>query len=123
MAKKRSAAFWPPSNPFPNISKSCGTKLSAGGDVAPIFSENTISVRSMCNGARISPGPSARPGLLHVFPSFAVGGVPLRMVRVLNRLGPGFSHVIVALDGRFEAAKQFEPSTEVSLLPAPGRGG
>ena len=61
--------------------------------------------------------------LLHVFPSFGVGGVPLRMVRVLNHFGTRFSHVIIALDDNFDAAAQFAPGVDVTLLPPPHRGG
>jgi len=46
--------------------------------------------------------------LLHVFPSFGIGGVPLRMCRVINYLGRRFRHTIIALDGK--------PVTSVSDL-------
>src|SRR5437764_15345535 len=64
-----------------------------------------------------------RERLLHVFPSFAVGGVPLRMVSILNHFGPRFSHTIITLDGRIEAATHFTPDLDVRLLPAPRNGG
>ena len=44
------------------------------------------------------------PLCLHVFPSFGIGGVPLRMARIFNDLGTTFRHNVIALDGRTEAA-------------------
>ena len=45
------------------------------------------------------------PRLLHVFPSFGPGGTQLRMVSIMNCLGPSFSHHIVSLDEDFGASK------------------
>ncbi len=42
--------------------------------------------------------------LLHVFPSFALGGAQVRTVALMAALGPGFRHTIVTLDGRSDAA-------------------
>ena len=42
--------------------------------------------------------------VLHVFPSFGVGGVPLRMVRIINHFGKRFRHTVIALDNNFAAA-------------------
>ena len=38
--------------------------------------------------------------LLHVFPTFAVGGQQTRFATIAGRLGQAFQHVIVSLDGR-----------------------
>lgn len=56
--------------------------------------------------------------MLHAFPSFAVGGVPLRMVRIINHLGRRFRHVIAAMDDDFAAAERLATDIEVTLLPA-----
>jgi glycosyltransferase involved in cell wall biosynthesis len=42
--------------------------------------------------------------ILHVFPSFGIGGVPLRMARVINHFGTRLRHTIIALDRDFGAA-------------------
>ena len=62
----------------------------------------------------------SRPHFLHVFPSFGVGGIPLRMVRVINHFGAELRHTVVALDDNFEAAQHFAADLEVRLL-APRR--
>jgi glycosyltransferase involved in cell wall biosynthesis len=65
-----------------------------------------------------------RPGLLHVFPSFAVGGQQTRFATIANRLGGAFRHRVVSLDGRDAALKLLDPELDVALLPAlPSNGG
>src|SRR5215469_7162485 len=46
---------------------------------------------------------SSGPLCLHVFPSFGIGGVPLRMARILTDLGSEFRHQVIALDGNADA--------------------
>jgi glycosyltransferase involved in cell wall biosynthesis len=54
---------------------------------------------------------------LHVFPSFGIGGVPLRMVRIINHLGKQFRHTVIALDNNFDAASGIGRDLDVTLLP------
>ncbi len=61
-----------------------------------------------------------RPHFVHVFPSFGVGGVPLRMVRVINHFGTRLHHTIVALDDNFAAAQSLASDLDVHLM-ATGR--
>jgi glycosyltransferase involved in cell wall biosynthesis len=63
-----------------------------------------------------------RPGLLHVFPSFAVGGQQTRFATIANQLGSAFRHRIVSLDGRDAALELLNPELDVALLPAPPSG-
>jgi glycosyltransferase involved in cell wall biosynthesis len=58
--------------------------------------------------------------VLHVFPSFGIGGVPLRMVRIINHLGKRFRHTIIALDNNFEAAAGISGDLDVAVLPVRG---
>jgi len=58
------------------------------------------------------------PHVLHVFPSFGVGGVPLRMVRVINHFGKRFRHTVIALDNNFEAAGGFAGDLDLVLSPS-----
>jgi glycosyltransferase involved in cell wall biosynthesis len=67
------------------------------------------------------------PTLLHVLPSFAVGGVQVRLARVINALGDRYRHQILALDGNRNAAALLDPaldtradsmSREMRSLPA-----
>jgi glycosyltransferase involved in cell wall biosynthesis len=58
--------------------------------------------------------------VLHVFPSFGIGGVPLRMVRIINHLGKQFRHTVVALDNNCEAAEGIAGNLDVTVLPVRG---
>lgn len=64
----------------------------------------------------IRAGDRQPPCILHVFPSFAVGGVPNRIATVISRLGSRFRHKIVALDGRTEASLTLARTAPVELL-------
>lgn len=55
------------------------------------------------------------PLLLHVFPSFEVGGVQVRFTTLANHFGPRFRHAIVALDGNRTAADRLNPGLDVSF--------
>jgi L-malate glycosyltransferase len=73
---------------------------------------------------RIMTGQAAAPALpcqhiLHVFPSFGIGGVPLRMVRVINHMGMRFRHTVIALDNNFEAADGFAGDLDLTLSLSP----
>lgn len=65
--------------------------------------------------------PALQPMLLHVFPSFAMGGVPLRTCRIINHFGRQFRHAIIALDDNFEAIRHVSPDINVHLLPSSQR--
>ncbi|HEV2098803.1 MAG TPA: glycosyltransferase [Stellaceae bacterium] len=62
-----------------------------------------------------------RDSLLHVFPNFDIGGVPLRMVRIINHFGGRFRHSIIALDGNFGAAERLAEGIDVRLIEPPPR--
>ncbi len=55
--------------------------------------------------------------LLHIFPSFGIGGVPLRMVRIINHLGTRCRHTVIALDGRITAGERIERAIDRDLVP------
>jgi glycosyltransferase involved in cell wall biosynthesis len=50
-----------------------------------------------------------QPHLLHVFPSYTYGGVPIRIAGVINHLGDRYRHTIFALDGNTAAASRLDP--------------
>jgi glycosyltransferase involved in cell wall biosynthesis len=61
--------------------------------------------------------------VLHVFPTFAVGGAQLRFAAIANHLGPALRHIVVALDGRLGARDKLDPGLHVSFPdPGPVRG-
>ena len=77
-------------------------------------------VGSPARGAIGEDRARAKPeSLLHVFPSFDIGGVPLRMVRIINHFGGRFRHSIIALDGNFGAAERLAEDTDVTLIEPP----
>lgn len=59
------------------------------------------------------------PLLLHVFPTFAVGGAQARFAAIANRFGPLWRHAIVAMDGNTACRERLEPGLAVSF-PVPG---
>jgi glycosyltransferase involved in cell wall biosynthesis len=54
---------------------------------------------------------------LHVFASFGIGGVPVRISTILNDLGAEYRHTIVALDDVFDCRARLDPGLDVRLLP------
>jgi len=69
----------------------------------------------------LTPVRSATPALslLHVLPSFAVGGVQVRLARVINALGDRYRHRILALDGNRGAAALIDPALDTSVDTMP----
>jgi glycosyltransferase involved in cell wall biosynthesis len=63
--------------------------------------------------------PARPPLLLHVFPSFAVGGAQVRFAAIANRFGPRWRHAVVALDGETGCAARLGPQVHFELLPLP----
>jgi len=74
-------------------------------------------------GPAENPGPPVRGAklLLHVFPSFGAGGVPIRITGIANQLGARFRHAIVACDGDFTAFDRFEKGIVVVPVEPPAR--
>ncbi|HEU4549704.1 MAG TPA: glycosyltransferase family 4 protein [Rhizomicrobium sp.] len=67
---------------------------------------------------------SRPPRLLHIFPSFDIGGSQVRFATLVKRLGHLFDHTIVSLDGGWSAATLLPgdaPVTALSVSPG-GRG-
>ena len=57
------------------------------------------------------------PHLLHVFPNFGIGGMPLRTVRIMNYFGTSCRHMVISLDGITAAAEQIGKNVSVEILP------
>src|SRR5438477_13012112 len=56
------------------------------------------------------------PTLLHVFPTFAIGGQQTRFATIANWLGQEFRHYLVSLDGRAEAVSLLNPDVDFTML-------
>ncbi len=64
--------------------------------------------------------------LLHVFPSFEVGGSQMRTTRLMNAfetLGERFEHHVLPLDGRADAAGRVAPEVSFALVDPPPKAG
>ena len=51
--------------------------------------------------------------LVHVFPSFGWGGVPIRIASIVNNLGRQYRHTILALDGNCAAQSRLDNDLDV----------
>ncbi len=59
----------------------------------------------------------APPLVLHVFPSFDVGGAQARFTTLANRLGPRLRHLVVAMDGRYGCRERLDPALDIHFPP------
>ena len=55
------------------------------------------------------------PHLLHVFPSYGHGGVPIRIATVINHFGDRYRHTILALDGNKDAESRLDPALNIPV--------
>lgn len=62
-------------------------------------------------------GPRSQRVLLHAFSTFKLGGPQARFVQLANALGPGYRHIVAAMDNCFDAGERLEP--EVAWEPLP----
>ncbi len=61
--------------------------------------------------------------LLHIYPTFAVGGAQARFAAIANHFGRRWRHVIVSLDGNTACRERLDPGLDVSFLPVDVRKG
>ncbi len=55
------------------------------------------------------------PELLHIFPTFAVGGAQTRFAAIANHFGRDLRHRIIALDGKLDAREKLRTGLDVSF--------
>ena len=60
---------------------------------------------------------SIPPVVVHVFPTFAVGGAQVRFAAIANHFGPAFRHIVVALDGNLACRARLRPDLD-AVFPA-----
>jgi glycosyltransferase involved in cell wall biosynthesis len=58
---------------------------------------------------------AAAPLVVHVFPTFAVGGAQVRFAALANHFGAEFRHMVVALDGETGCRERLDPSLDVAF--------
>lgn len=61
--------------------------------------------------------------LLHVFPTFAVGGAQMRFVRLANHFGSRYRHHIIAMDGITGAFDRLDPALDAKVIAVKNRRG
>lgn len=60
-------------------------------------------------------GDAKAPLVVHVFPSFAIGGAQARFATLANRFGSDFRHIIISLDGEIAASGRLSPELDVQF--------
>lgn len=61
--------------------------------------------------------------ILHVFPGFDVGGSQVRFAAVVAGLGEGYSHSVIALNGRHTASAHLDPTLDIQTQAPPELSG
>lgn len=91
-----------------------------------------ISDRVRWQGGRGSVGGDAGPvpceqekrlHLVHIFPTFALGGSQMRFASLAARFAGTYRHTVLALDGQTAAAETLAPEVACRLLPLERRYG
>ncbi|CCG40569.1 glycosyltransferase [Magnetospirillum molischianum] len=66
---------------------------------------------------------SSEVTILHIFPTFDVGGSQVRFAQLANHFGSRYHHLIMAMDGRHGCAPRLSPDLHVTLLEPDWRRG
>jgi glycosyltransferase involved in cell wall biosynthesis len=53
--------------------------------------------------------------VVHVFPTFAVGGAQVRFAAIANHFGPAFRHIVVSLDGDLGCRDRLRPDLDIAF--------
>jgi len=59
--------------------------------------------------------PTRPPLILHVFPTFAVGGVQVRFAAIVNHFGRRWRHAVIAMDGNLACRERLDPALDVEF--------
>lgn len=57
----------------------------------------------------------AAPLVMHVFPTFSVGGAQVRFAAIANHFGAAFRHIVVSLDGDLACRERLRPDLHVAF--------
>jgi glycosyltransferase involved in cell wall biosynthesis len=60
---------------------------------------------------------------VHVFATFGAGGPQIRALQLMRAMGPGWRHVVMAMDGCTDAHAQLPVDVACELVPPPPRAG
>src|SRR5215469_8801014 len=74
------------------------------------------------HGAADAPLPAPSRHVMHVLPGFGIGGIQVRLVRIVNALGPRFRHTILSLNGDVSCRERIDPTVDVTVEQAVPHG-
>ncbi len=69
-----------------------------------------------------TPAGRLPPLVVHVFPTFAVGGAQVRFASIANHFGAAFRHLVVSLDGDLACRERLDPSLDIIFPTVAGTG-
>lgn len=69
------------------------------------------------------PQSTSLPLILHVFPTFAVGGVQVRFAAIANHFGRRWRHAVIAMDGDLSCRERLDPALDIEFPPVAVRKG
>ena len=92
-------------------------QMSVGARDRPRVPDRQAGVFEALAGDQVPPAdrPIAPSHLVHIFPSFGLGGVPIRIATIINELGGRYRHTIIALDGCLDSRTRIDPSVNVTF--------
>jgi len=61
------------------------------------------------------PPTTSQPLILHVFPTFAVGGVQVRFAAIVNHFGRRWRHAVIAMDGDLSCRERLDPALDIEF--------
>lgn len=61
------------------------------------------------------------PLIVHIFPTFAVGGAQVRFAAIANHFGREFRHIIVSLDGNLACRERLNPDLDAEFPTIPAQ--
>lgn len=67
--------------------------------------------------------PAAEHHFVHILPTFAPGGVQIRLSYLINHLNLPVRHTIIAMDGNFTCQSRIAPGAAVTYQRPPSAGG
>lgn len=75
------------------------------------------------HGTADTPLPAAPlRHVMHVLPGFGVGGIQVRLARIINALGPRFRHTVLSLNGDISCRERIDPAAAVTVEQAAPHG-
>ena len=75
------------------------------------------------HGTADTPLPAAPlRHVMHVLPGFGVGGIQVRLTRIINALGPRFRHTVLSLNGDISCRERIDPAAAVTVEQAAPHG-